>query len=475
MNRFTNIVTKYLIVPKLLYVTLSLVFYSLHQFRTPFVTHQYGITKGDFGVKFSFVQLIAFLVNLWIAAVNDETGKQKFVISGIVIASAAIFQMFFMISSPLLFWGLFTVYFGILSASIPLLDKVVIDYLNSIPGAGPSSYGSQRVFATIGYLLANFMIEKTIDVSSDEKDFSGLQYYNIVVALISALCIFLFVKNLAPQRTTRNYLQSMKQLARNKEYLYFIMIITLTGVSRAAMTVYLSSYYTDVLKFDKLGPSFNVISPLRPIVNFLFENKQSTTTLFGCALEIVVFFNSSIIIQKLGLFWPILLAQFFQLLRFTSYYFLDYKNKNSFIYCCGIELFKGANYSLIHSSAVLLATKLCPPHLRTTSQIIYNGCFVAVGTILSGAIFNKVFQPSTKLTRIESSGEFKKVFAINIFISLAIIGLFVFKYGVLENLLLNKQNADKKIADIEMQSLEEEKIGLEKEEKLSEQNKQVSV
>ncbi|MCA9750353.1 MAG: MFS transporter, partial [Romboutsia sp.] len=254
------------------------------------------------------------------------------------------------------------------------------------------------------------------------------------------------------------FLSSFLKLARNKEYAYFILIILLCGISRASMTNYLSLFYQDVCKLgNKNVPNFNLPGFLKAPLGLFYRNKIATTTLYGVALEIVVFFNSSKIIDKLGLFWPMFLAQFFQLLRFIFYFTLDVDSKNVFMYCCLIELFKGLNYSLIHSSALLLACKLCPPSLKGPSQLIYSGTFVALGTVISGVLFNLAFKAKSNIPRDVAIEEFKKLFVINILLSVFIIGFFLIKYALMENLLFNRENAERKLKLIEEETLQQDK------------------
>lgn len=458
MNHITKINQKLLLIPKILYLTLSAAFYSFHQFRGQFIIDRFGVEKSTLGFYLSIPQSISFISNIWIGSVNDSSGKQKTLIVTLLLASAVFFQSFFMTDSLLNFWIGYTCYFSLLSATLPLLDKVMLDYVSEIPGMGPKTFGSQRVWSTFGYLITNFIVEHMITVEgSDKFNYDSMQYFNGFAVTIAAVLLYLFVSNI-PRReavVTHNYFGAMKPLLRNAEYMYFIFIILLSGISRAFMTNYLGIYHSKVLNITTQEKNFSVFWPLDYFVEKAYEHKQATSTFFGVALEIIVFFNSSYVFNKLGYFWPILLAQIFQLLRFAAYYNLSYENENSFILCCLIEMLKGANYSLIHLSALQLANSFCPPHLRTTSQLVYNGTFVALGTILSGIVFKGFF--SEKTTEVsETYGEFNNAFKWNIILSVVGMVFFVVKYGIVENLLFNSENARRKISKIEEEAKKEE-------------------
>lgn len=456
MDKLRQLDEKFLLVPKILYFMLAMLFYTFHQFRGAFINSQFGVSKRQLGTCFGYIQIIAFLINLWIAGFNDRSGRQRFILSSLVAVSAFFFQLFFVVPTAMLFWLTFGVYYSLISATLPLLDKVMLDHLSNNPNATTESYGVQRVSASIGYLVANFIIEKICHSGPGDKDFSNMAYYNAVVAVIVTFLTITFINNLPPRSSRSNYLSSITKLLTNVDFMYLMFIVLLCGIVRASMTIYLGIYYSDVLQFKKGDPSFHAIWPFSYIINFFYHHKQSTTTMFGVALEILIFFNSARIINRIGLFMPLLIAQVAQLMRFVAYYALDYQDPNAFMYCCLFELLKGLTFGLIQSSAAILVAKLAPPSLKTTGQIIYTGTFIALGTVLSGAIFQFVFSPDAKMKREAAYEEFHSVFLINIFISLAIIAFFLLKYAILENLLFNRANAEAKLRRIEEHSIDDE-------------------
>lgn len=438
-----------LIKPKLLYFTIALSFYMFHQFKGQFIHEKFNVEKRNLGLYLSGPQTISFFSNIWIGGINDKSGKQKMLLTGLLIIGGIFFESFFWTNVSWIFWAYYTVYFAFMSATIPLLDKVMLDYVNEIPGMGQKTFGSQRMWLTFGYLVTNFSVEDIISVSgSEKKNYDRMRPFNVLVTGLAIIFVLLFVRNLPRRQASTNYVNSVGTLLINFEYMYFIFIITLCGISRAFMTTYLGIYHSKVLKFDKQENNLGLPWPLNVGADWAFDHKQSTTTVFGVLIEIFVFYKSSLVIDKLGYFWPILLSQVLQLLRFVCYYNLPHDNPNSFTYCCLFELLKGFSYSLIHTSALQLANFLCPPDLRTTSQLIYNGAFVAIGTVLSGLFFQWFF--ITKSEDVETCyNEFSHAFKWNIIFAFVSIIFFVYKYGVRENLLFSSENAKKKIEGFE--------------------------
>ncbi|KAI5149533.1 hypothetical protein ENBRE01_0967 [Enteropsectra breve] len=456
MERLRELQQKYLLVPKSLYFSFALVIYAMHQYKGQFIMHQCkDIDKGSLSVYLSFVQMISFTSSIFIAMMNDKFGNQKYILIALFTASAAMFQSLYSAHSVFALMGIYAIYFSSISALLPLLDKVVLEYLNNIPGISSAAYGKQRLWGSFGFLATNFIIEQIATVEAKKFEFTNVAFYNVIVTVIAIALVFLFIKNIAGRSMQGNVFSCISKLLGNLEFSIFLFIILLCGITRCSMTTYLSIYYTDVLKFVKEDSPYDLPGPLNPIVNFFYKHKLATTTLFGNALEIAIFFKSQAIIERFGLFFPLFAAQFAQLARFGAYYMLDIDSPNVFLYACLIELLKGVNFSLIQCSAALLVSKLVPPQYKTTAQILYNGSFIALGSVLSGIISSFQFDPKAKMSRSKAHSEFRGVFKTNILLTLAIIGFFLVKYALIEKVLFNKNNADEKLKQIEEENAEE--------------------
>lgn len=457
-DKLTKLNQKILFIPKVLYFAISAVFYLFHQFRGQFMRQVYGIPKREVGFLLSIPQALSFFSNMALGSFNDSTGKQKILLIGLLVIGCCFFETFFYTSDKYFFLFLYCIYFAFMSASVPLLDKVMLDYVSEIPGMGPKTFGSQRIWLTFGYLFTNFTVEGMIETDDPEKqNFKAMKPFNFISTAIAIFLVILYVKNLGRRPSSTSYLSSVGALLKNAEYMYFIFIILLSGISRAFMTNYLGIYYSEGLKFSKQVNTWKIFGPIDRFIDFCYAHKQSTSTLFGVSLELIGFFYSYLITDYLGYFWPILLSMGFQLARFAAYYALPYDSPSSFAFCCLIEMLKGANFSLIHTSALQLANLYCPPSLRTTSQILYNGTFVAVSSVAAGLLFGSLFNPKTVAAE-DVSREFKEAFKWNMILTIVGMVFFVGKYGIYENLLFSRSNASKKIKEIKERAKAEEEI-----------------
>jgi hypothetical protein len=316
----------------------------------------------------------------------------------------------------------------------------VLEYLSKIPNVGSKTYGRQRMWGTFGYLSANMLIEKSIrrEVKGEDKDYDWepLKLYQVMTTLLSGIASFFLINPGArgTQRAGRDIRSGWRELVTSPSYLFFIFIIFLNGVTRAAMTMYLTSYLKDILRLKGYPIPDNWPSVLKWIVGIFNNNPVSTTTMFGVSLEIVILYNSQYITSRFGLYWPLLFAQISQLLRFLFYYGMGYENPHAFIMVSVFELMKGLNFGFAHTSGVQLATTLCPAHLKATSQMIYQSTFIGLASMVAGFIFGSIFNEKKMKSKTSSIGDkvpmFKMFFFVNIIINSFSIAMFVWKYGL---------------------------------------------
>ena len=106
-------------------------------------------------------------------------------------------------------------YFGLLSATLPLLDKVMLDYVTEIPCMGSKAFRTQRVWATYGYLITNFAVEACIARNKKNTyNYGNMQFFNFFAVSLAAICIYLFVANLPRISTSVDYSSSVRLLFR---------------------------------------------------------------------------------------------------------------------------------------------------------------------------------------------------------------------------------------------------------------------
>ncbi|KAM0674641.1 hypothetical protein GVAV_001828 [Gurleya vavrai] len=495
LSTISRLNSEYLLSIKALYFFINLQFYTLHQFRGNFATDYFQISKQSYGTFLGILLFVTFFTNILIATGNDKFNRQRFCLISLLCISSFFFQLFYVDSYIKLFAGMFWInlllYLMFNTSIPPLLDKITLEYLNRSPNASPRTYGRQRLFGTMGYLLANFLVEASISSKTGgtaagkkkEYNFSGLKYYQIITTIIAASLSFFFIKASDTVQRRNDILRSWKDLIKNNAYMFFILIILLNGITRASMTMYLTIYLTDIVKLKGYSLPEGWPSFLKSTVNLINGNPLATAAFFGVILELVILYNASFITGKFGLYWPLLFAQLFQLLRFMLYFSLNHDSSHAFAFVCIFELNKGLNFGLTHICAVQIATMLCPPHLKTTSQMIYSGTFTGLASALAGFIFGTIFSKekiqAKDINVSDKIGSFRLFYIYNIIINIVSIALFVFKYGIVDKVLtFNRQSEEINDTSNLKKEIKEKNLGssssesFEKDDKKNEYNKE---
>ncbi|KAI5181766.1 hypothetical protein NEOKW01_1930 [Nematocida sp. AWRm80] len=423
--------------PKLLYIAVNLEYFLFYNFRHPFL-ESHKVPKGLITLTFSMMYLCTFFGNMGFAYFADKTHRPKAVLIGCLLISSILFQLLFISSIPYVICTSFVIYSMFILATIPLLDRLVLEYLQKVMEAPASMYGRQRMFGTFTYLVSNYIMESIVfdKKHSKEGKYSRLQPLYVVFALVAASLVFI----LAPGDRVRNSSSSSRsspqitKVLKNPPYLFFLFIILLNGITRGIVSVYLSTYYKSILDFNDLSPPSILPNQLKWIVKVFYDNPVSTCSGFGVALEILIFFCSKSIVQRLGLYWAFLISQIAQGIRFFAYRMISPSDPYRFEKSCMLELMKGVNFGLTHLSGVQLAVLLVPSNLKTTSQMIYAGTFLCLGGI-GGVLVGHFWS-------IETYAQAIQMFTIGGILSAIAVALAFIKYGFIDGKLWGRRSRE---------------------------------
>nr|AGE94875.1 nucleoside transporter [Encephalitozoon cuniculi] len=458
MSLLSRLNRRYLLVPKILYIAISMQHYTLHKFRPLFAKEMFGIGESELGTV-GLLMFVTFFTNVLLATMNDRFGRSRIFMVSLLSLSCFFFQLFYVEKYIkgvcLMFWANLFAYLATNTPIMALLDKIVLDYLNTFPEVSSRDYGKQRIWGTMGYFISIFSIEAIIRMGKTGGgiDFTNLRYYSLATTIIGVALVMMFLKESGSEcrGPSHNTMAEWKELARNGNYLFFIFIIFLNGFTRAAMTIYLPVYTRYVLNVRPYTLPTSWPAWIKSGIWVFNSLPFATITVFEISLEVGILFYFDAIARKIGLFWPLLLAQASQAVRFGLYLALPRTSPHVFAFCCLFEMFKGINFGLTHGSGVQLAGKMCPPHLKATSQMIYNGTFTALGSVIAGLYFQYIFKNDEALTpedtikrKVES---FRTFFMSNILVTVMAILLFFFKYEVRDGKLLGAFSSRKKVLE----------------------------
>ncbi|KAI5193215.1 hypothetical protein NEMIN01_2415 [Nematocida minor] len=419
--------------PKLLYVAVNVEYFLFYNLRQTFLTSR-GIKDGQQTITLIVMLLSTFVSNMGIAYLADKLQRPKLILILCLLSSSVLFQ-FLLLPIPSIFCSVvFILYSMLILSTLPLLDRLVLDYLQKVLEAPASLYGRQRMFGTLTYCMINYVVESLVFTrgTKDSKvgNYNNLSLLYIICAVIAGGLVYLLAPGDRVRRVTssssRNPPQFTKVL-KNPAYMFFLLIILMNGVTRGVMSMYLSSYYKNILNFNDFKPPSSLPTYLQWALDVFYANPMSTCSTFGIILEIMIFFSSEWLLGVFGLYWSFLFSQMAQGLRFFLYTFITETDPYRFEKCCAIEFLKGVNFGLTHLSGVQLAVLLVPSNLKSTSQMIYAGTFVCLGTV-AGVI-------AGHFLKIDTYEGVQRIFNGCALLSLAAIGLIILKYGFIDGKL----------------------------------------
>lgn len=440
---FEELNNRFILVPKLLYLSNALCFYILHSYRGQFVTERYGIKSSNFAIFMAIAQCISFVVGLYVAILNDQLEKQKQIVCGSLIIATVTFNYFFTTYNKTIFMLLFTIYLSFLSFTPPILDKFTLDYLVNKKGCSINNYGRQRLFTAVGYMIINFLLDEIIKTDGTSYNFDGLRYLGIIAGIFAIIISYLFIYNTKSQNISLSGFTMMSKLFKNGDFMFFIFLIFLNGIVRSSISNYINLFYDQHLNFKnkQIDPYYSKYQA------FIQPRKKSLAIFSGTILEFIIFFASPWIITKIGLILPLFLAQIFQLIRCGGYYKIGPQSIHLFekVFC--LELLKGLNFGLIQSTATSLALKFAGPNLKSTAQLIYTGTFIAIGNVFSGIVLKMILSRFESENGISLEG-YKIMFLINIIVSLLCMILMIIKYVIIENIMFSTKNFNEKVEKI---------------------------
>lgn len=478
MKFLEKLESRFLLAPKLVYLIVNLQFYGFHQLRFAFAKDKFGVSEEHYGKFTGYTQFITFFTNILLGNYSDKTKKYKPMLLSLIILSTVVFLHFYINSlmniHSLIFWVFILLYLVTNNPKAPLLDKIMLEYLDSFAEIGSKVYGKQRLWGTLALSMATYLCEWCTSNGDGTFDFNYLIHYNIIATVIAALGVIFLIrpnKNSAPhenqavaetkeekpqesapqQQVSKS--AAFLELFKNKEFMFFIFIIFSNAVTRSALTIYLSIFHKDILKIRPYDLPSHWPIALKSFVDIFNSKPIATLATFGIVFEMGVMFVADKILDRLGYFWPLILAQIISMVRFLAYYLIPSDSEHVYGLSCLFELLRGIYFGMIHISSVHIAQKLAPPYLKATSQMMYQGTFAAMGSLVSGYFFGDLFK--SKLTK-ESSLEqrenvYKLIFLINFVVSFLTVLLCFIKYGLVDKVLFSREKENQKLNSYEIE------------------------
>lgn len=466
MNFLQKLEANWLLAPKLTYLLVNLQFYGFHQLRSVFAKDKFNVSDEEYGKFTGYTQFLTFFTSILIGNFSDKTKKYKPILIFLLVISTVFFFHFYIDTlmgiHPWMFWVFIFLYLVSNNPKAPLLDKIIIGYLEDTSSAGPKVYGKQRLWGTISLSLATYICEWCTSNGDGTYSFEYLIHYNVIATILAIICVFFLINNKSQEPVHRNKLldrqveiqnsnkyMAFLELFKNKEFMFFILIIFSNAITRSALTIYLNRFHKDILNIRPYNLPKSWPGSIKSPLEVINQNPIATLTTFGIVFEMIVMFVADKVIDRLGYFWPLIIAQIISVVRFLAYYVMSSSNDHVYALSCLFELLRGIYFGMIHISSVHIAPKLAPPHLKATSQMMYQATFSALGSLISGQLFGNMLRPSEISSFDEKEAIYRLIFLINTAIALITVVICIIKYGFIDGVLFSRQKENAKLNSYE--------------------------
>lgn len=392
---------------------------------SPFFAMYYK-ARGLLGYELGFLIAIPLFLNffgstLW-TSIMDRTHKPKQILICQIINSAILvfsLSFNFVIRNYALTVVVVILFSLFLWPITPVVDSFVLAAL------GPSNkhlYGRQRMFSSFAWAVSAFFVSVIVDNTIVESFF----YAYLFCAFIFLTFVIVLLKNpehvVAPLKQEDNGVETddqnlnirnnktngatensifpeianiddddddddVSQEFARKRFVFWKLWKTMKSIfTRRLLCFLLSSFF--------MGMGSSVVGNY--IYLFLIYHLNATTTLFGLRTvamiitEIVVFFFSKILLEKIGFFYLVIAAHIAYICRSLALASISNPWWSLLIEFSTHGIF----FAAFWAAAVPYVNSLAPKHLQATCQGILNGCYSGLGgscgAIIGGILYDRI-------------------------------------------------------------------------------------
>jgi PPP family 3-phenylpropionic acid transporter len=407
---------------------MCLPYYVFYTFRSVYFNTELKIENEQYGVISGITSVMASLAPIFWTNLGDRTRRHKLVLILASTLSSLFFLGFFPLSASNPYKFPFAVGLTILSnlclyGTQPLLDARVMKILTSAVGdQAKALYGRQRLWGTLSYAFITFVVGY---IYQSAKAFWPIFVVSAITTVIFLVFALHLIPNDDPKQLARDIaaqeasLKTEKskssmidfptdtsskkqnpyvQLLTNPTFSFFLLVTFCNGFSRGVGTHYLPSFTIKCITDDKMYVSI-----------------QAT---MGIILEVILFFFTKNIVQRIGIYWMLIIAQASMAVRMGFYGFIPLNDPRTPIPALIVELLKGVSFACMQIPGVQIATKSAPAGLEATALGLFTAVYVGISPAASGFIGGYcqkqgqqvIFQVSAVLAWVALAGFFIKYY-----------------------------------------------------------------
>jgi PPP family 3-phenylpropionic acid transporter len=327
-----------------------------------FLKQYVGLTDGQIGIVTAIQQINTLLLLPFWGMVADRFGRKNILVLNMILVTILLYGFIFqkIFISVLAFTYLFTLFYNPI---VSLVDSIALDYLEQ---SGKSSYGSIRLWASIGWAVSSVITGYFV---RPEKIYLIFPIASSVMLLNWLILKFIY----RPLKIIKN-LQSLKLkhlgeiIMKDKRLAIILLIMFFYGIFSAPIHLFINVYYAEI------GAAYYH-------VGYAYA--------FQALSEVPFFFFGRKIIEWTGSRRMIVITMLVTSLRMFAY-----SATTSPWIAISIGTIHGISLALFLVAFISFVHQFIPPEWRATGQsfvyAFYFGGGMAVGNLWTGFLANHI-------------------------------------------------------------------------------------
>ncbi|GCE24951.1 putative transporter YwbF [Dictyobacter alpinus] len=317
-----------------------------------------GLPGTQIGLIASMFPLASMLMPpLW-GVLSDHFGWRKQLLIAALLAAVITSLLIWQITHIFVALFIFIIVLAIaISPTIPLADAITLQWVGEHGG----SYGSIRVYGSLGFLIAAIVAGSILNVI-------GVTSLFLLLAIVfcGPLLTSFFVPGQNKVSMARIKGHELVVLLRDRTLLLFIVLCMIGYGTFAAYNTFFGLY------LKSLGVSTSAIG--------LASGLASLS-------ELPVMMLSGILMKRLGARWLLIIGLSVAVVRW-----LAYATFTTYPILFAFTLLHGISFASFYVAAITFIDQRVPIHMRTTGQTLFYGTSFGLGTWASTNLFGVLYE-----------------------------------------------------------------------------------
>ncbi|RCW66425.1 MFS transporter [Saliterribacillus persicus] len=333
----------------------------------------------EIGMIMGIAPMVSIIAQPFVGYLSDKYKTIKGILIILYFAViATTFTIFFSGEFIVVFISFIAFHFA-LSPSTPLIDSMVI---KSLGEKRQNQYGKIRLWGSIGFAI-------TAVISGPVLSFIGIDKIYILfwILMLGTIILTIFLKD-KNQSSTPVSLQGVKQILKNKNFMYFLFLCFLVMIPHRMNDTMI------VLHLEELGGTELLIGLAWALAAF------SEVPVFYYLSQRIMHYNHLFLLGLIAIFYTI---------RWLLYGLIDSPE-----IITALQLTQGITFGLFWLVALQTAVSFVPNHLRSTGQALLTSVCFGLGGAVGGTVGGSIFTSlgSENMYRIMASITFLATIAI---------------------------------------------------------------